>query len=287
MNKTKVTAIVLALAIVLSVAISVHFYSQNLNLNQQKNDVNTKLEMSSLLTQLQFQANAELEKLDSSLVAACQQLSATGLGSDQARTVLSQLAANNSLIVNAATADTNDILIAVEPSQYRSIEGANISDQEQNVQLHATMRPAMSDTIPLVEGFDGVVLVAPIFDINGTFTGSLSIVIDSYTLLNATITPAAKGTPYTFWAMQTDGRIVYDADQPQVGKMLFTDPIYTDYPELLTLGHQISSETAGYGTYQYYKNLASGQVVQKEAFWTTVGIYGAEWRLVVIHVLNA
>jgi hypothetical protein len=287
MNKPKTLAYILVAVLILSIGINVYQYSQNFTLNNQKNDANTKLETSSALTQLQFQINAELEKLDLSLLSACTQLSAVGLNGSQARNVLLNLAASSSLIVNAATVDANDVLVAVEPSQYSSIEGANISNQEQNIQLHETMRPAMSNTIPLVEGFDGVVMVAPIFNANGTFQGSLSIVIQPSALLNATIAPAVEGMSYTLWAMQTDGRIIYDADPAQEGKMLFSDSIYANYPELLTLGHQISSENAGYGTYQYYKTLASGQLVKKEAFWTTIGIYGTEWRLVIIHVVNA
>ena len=86
--------------------------------------------------------------------------------------------------------------------------------------------------------------------------------------------------------MQTDGRIIYDADPAQEGKMLFSDPVYSDYPQLLTLGHQISTDNSGYGTYQYYKTLASADLVKKEGFWTTIGIYGTEWRLVIVHILT-
>jgi hypothetical protein len=285
MQKAKAITYLMITLLILSMGINVYQYSQNSDLNNQKQDANTKLEMSSLLTQLQFQINTELEKLDSNLISACAQLSITELQSNETRTILSELAVANSLIVNAATADINDTIVAVEPNPYSSIEGANISDQEQNIKMHETMRPAMSNTIHLVEGFDGVVIVAPIFNANGAFKGSLSIVVQPSALLNATIAPALKGTAYTMWAMQVDGRIIYDADPAQEGKMLFSDPVYADYPELLTLGHQISSEKAGYGTYQYYKTLASGQVVKKGGFWTTIGICGTEWRLVIIHVL--
>jgi hypothetical protein len=286
MNKTNAVVYLLLVTLLATTSFGVFQYAQNFNLTEQNNNANLKLEMSAKLTQLQFQINSELQKLDLGVQAACKQLSNAGLDGEQARVVLSKLVTNNSLIVNAATCNVNDTIIAVEPSTYGSIEGINIGDQEQNVQLHASLKPAMSNTIHLVEGFDGVVMVAPIFESANVFMGSLSIVIEPSALLNATIAPAAQGMPYTLWAMQIDGRIIYDADPSQEGLMLFSDPVYVDYPELLTLGHQIANEASGFGTYQYHRTLASESVVKKEGFWTTMGIYGSEWRLVIVHVVN-
>ncbi len=245
--------------------------------------------MSTLLIEAQSKINGALEELDASLLYACQQLSSTGLNGEQARSILSGLVADNALIVNAATADVKDILVAVEPSEYKNIEGEDISDQEQNVRLHQTMQPAMSDMIPLVEGFPGVVLVAPIFDASGKFMGSLSLVIQPSTLVGAIVEPSIDGTSYSMWAMQTNGTLIFDPDPEQQGKNLFTDAIYADHPEVQAFTQNVASEPAGYGTYQFYNtNLAddSKQVVQKEAYWTTIGIYGTQWRLVIVHALN-
>lgn len=285
----KPLAYLLIAALILTVGINVYQYNQNLGLSKQKDDVNTRQEMLSLLTGLQFQINGELEKLDQALQSACGKLSTAGLQGSQARATLSELVANNSLIVNAAASDINDILVAVEPSTYNSIEGEDISGQEQNMQLHQTMRPAMSNMIPLVEGFNGVVMVAPIFDVSGKFMGALSIVIQPSILLKAAIAPAKEDTSYSMWAMQTNGTLIYDPDPAQQGRNLLTDPIYLNYTEVQVFTRHVSDEQAGYGTYQYYNtNLddASGHVVSKEAYWATIGIYGAQWRLVVVHITS-
>ncbi len=203
--------------------------------------------------------------------------------------ILMGLVSNNSLIVNAATCDAKDVLVAVEPSSYSSIEGEDIADQEQNIGMHQTMRAAMSNMIPLVEGFPGVVMVAPIFDGNGQFIGALSIVIYP----NAVIAPIAEekinGTPYAMWAMQTNGTLIYDPDPQQQGKNLFTDPAYAGYTSVQAFAHDVAAQRSGYGSYQYYNsNLDNSQkqVVNKEAYWATIGIYGTEWRLVITHVTN-
>lgn len=287
----KSRTIVYSLIIVMVVSLGVNAYQWNMNftLIQQKDDLAAQQEMTSLLIQAQSSINAQLEKLDSSLQTACQRLSTTGLTGTQDRIVLSDLVGNNSLIVNAATSDINDILVAVEPSEYNSIEGQDISNQAQNVQLHQTMRPAMSNMIPLVEGFPGVVMVAPIFDSNGKYMGSLSIVIHPSLLIGTIVESPINGTPYSMWVMQTNGTLIYDPDPQQQGRNLFTDPIYTNYTEVQTFTHQVSDKQSGYGTYQYYNtNLdnASKQVISKEAYWTTIGIYGTEWRLVIVHAIN-
>ena len=275
----------MAAVLIGSLAFNVYQFTQTSESNRQKDAVSARLQMSSILTQLQFQANAEFGKLNSSLLSACAQLSTAGLNSSQARTILSSLA-EEQFVINAATCNPNDIIEAVEPAQYSSIEGADISDQEQNVRMHQTLQSTMSDAIPLVEGFDGVVMVAPIFDANQTFAGSLSIVFQPNELLNATIAPAVEDTPFSLFAMQIDGRVLYDADPAQEGKMTFTDPSYANYPELLALAHVVAAEPSGYGTYNFPQTLASAEPVHKEAYWTTIGIYGTEWRLLILHTMN-
>lgn len=103
----------------------------------------------------------------------------------------------------------------------------------------------MSDIILLVEGFYGVVMVAPIFNANATFTGSLSIVIQSSDLIKSLVFPTLDGTPYSMWAMQTNGTLIYDPDPAQQGKNLFTDPIYVSYTAVQTFTGHVSGEQAG------------------------------------------
>lgn len=287
MNKTKTISFVLTAFLVLSLGTNFYLYSQNRSVSEQNSVENAKLEMSRVLTQVQLQVNMKLEELDSSLKFACAQLSTTDLQNSQARSILSELAENNSLVVNAATSDASDVLLAVEPSQYRGIEGEDIANQEQNIQMHQTMRPAMSTMILLAEGFYGVMMVAPIFNVNGAFVGSLSLVIQPYELIQSAIVPVIEGTPYSMWAMQTNGTLLYDPDPLQQGKNLFTDPIYVNYPTVQAFTRQVADAQAGYGTYQYHQGTVAGEIVSKEAYWATAGIYGTHWRLVILHVLDS
>jgi hypothetical protein len=147
----------------------------------------------------------------------------------------------------------------------------------------------MSDMIPLVEGFPGVVMVSPVFDTNGKMIGSLSIVIQPRALIQKYVMPAIADGKYSMWSMQTNGTLIFDPDPAQQDKNLLTDPIYADYPEVQAFTHHVAEQPSGYGTYKYFdKNLDddSGRVISKEAYWATIGIFNAEWRLVIVHFLE-
>lgn len=88
--------------------------------------------------------------------------------------------------------------------------------------------------------------------------------------------------------MQVNGTLIYDADPAQEGKNLLTDSIYADSPDLQTFVNQVAAAPSGYGTYTFYdKNIDddSKTMVEKEAYWTTIGIFNTEWRLVITRTL--
>ncbi len=90
-------------------------------------------------------------------------------------------------------------------------------------------------------------------------------------------------SPYQLWCMDEEGRIVYDEDPKQVGKMLFSDAFYADFPELLSLGERIAKTPRGLG---YYRFRAKGgdEITQKIAAWETLHpIEGVTWKLVVTY----
>lgn len=281
MTKTKLLVSILIIVLVASLALNIY----QLGTISSLTNPNKKEEMASLLIEDESSINAELKKLDTVISNACQQLSITGLTGTAAEKVLSDIYAQNSdLIVNAATADKNDILLAVQPSNYSGIIGEDIKSQEQNIEMHKTMRPAVSNLISLVEGFPGVVMVAPVFNTEGLFIGSLSIVFLPYELIHPIVEDSVQGI-YTIYALQKNGTLIYD-DSPEQGKNVFTDEEYQGYTELQTFIHNVVDTQSGYGTYSYFDDLApSRPLVNKEAFWTTIGIYNTDWRLVIAHTL--
>jgi hypothetical protein len=281
MAKVKLLVSILLIILVASLVFNIYQGSTISSLTSE----NRKEEMASYLIHDAASINSELLKLDNAISKACQQLSSTGLTGVEAEKVLNDIYLQNSdIIVNAATADRNDILLAVQPSNYSDIVGEDIRSQEQNIEMHQTMRPAVSNLIQLVEEFPGIVMVAPVFNIEGVFIGSLSIVFLPYELIHPIVKDSVQGI-YTIYALQSNGTLIYD-DSPEQGKNIFTDDEYQGYTELQTFIHNVVDTQSGYGTYSYFDDLKpSRPLVNKEAFWTTIGIYNTDWRLVIAHTL--
>jgi hypothetical protein len=293
-DKLKLLSAVLIAALAISIGASVYVESQNAALTDQKNLLSSenaaqaaRLDMVSLLSQMQVQTETELQQMGSSLVYASQQLSSTGLSGDQARALTSALASSSSFTIEAATQNLSRTMITVEPAAFHSSEGKTIGTQKWlNTNPNGDITPSMTPLLPLITGHNGISLAAPVFDQNKTLIGTVSIAFDQAALLNAVIAPLVNGTDYAVTVTQTNSTIIYDTDSSQIGKDLM-DPIYASYPELLSFATRVALESAGYGTYKFTLSDDSGQVVSKECYWTTINAYGGQWRLAIIHPLNA
>ncbi len=285
MGKLKSAAILIVAILIISIGVNVYFVNQNASLSNQKADSQIKLDMVDILNQAQVNIQAELKQIGDSLIYASEQLSYTGINGSQADTILNNLVANSSFIINAATENLDNLIVAVEPANW-SIEGKNVGQQTYlNPNPYGEITPVMTPVIPLQSGMNGNSLVAPVFNSNKELIGVLSVIFDPSTLIKASVSAAITGKPYELIGMQLDGLMVYDSDPAQQWNNLFTTPAYANSTSLLTLGHQIVKEPSGYGTYTY--NLTgTTQMVQKECCWTTISAYGQEWRLTIVHSLN-
>jgi len=82
--------------------------------------------------------------------------------------------------------------------------------------------------------------------------------------------------------MQPDGMIIYDQDKAEIGKMLFSDPIYAGYGNLLNLGKRIAASPAGEGSYVFLAPALKDKVI-KNAVWQTIRLHDREWRVVLAY----
>jgi len=284
MNRAKMLAAVLGVVLIISLGVNVYLGVENASLQGKAKE----LEMISLLTQVQSQVTAELKKIGGSVTYAAQQLSTSGLSGDQAQTILSALAANSSFIIDALTADTNNNVVTVMPQTYSNLTNTYLGNPDYiNTNYRANIEPTMTSVIPLIEGFNGTVIFSPIFDEKNQFIGTVNVAFKPSVLLDPAVSSALAGTPYELWAIQTNGLVLYDSSHlNEIGLMLFSDPILSHYPETLTVMHRIVNEPSGHATYQYPTTLGSDQLMNKEAQWKTIGSYGCEWRLTIVHTIN-
>lgn len=236
-----------------------------------------------ILSALAWKITVQLTKMDQNLARVARRFSEKGVPTAEERKLLADLCHSSPYAVDCSFVDRSGRMVLVEPPEYSEFAGSDISSQKQVVRLHKTHEPIMSHAFKAVEGFDAVDLEQPVLSPGGELEGSVSMLIRHDLLLWSILAPVLRGTAMEAFVMQPDGRILYDEDEEEVGRMLFTDPLYQPFPQLLALGFLIAREKNGAGSYSF-KQKGSKRLVKKDAHWTTVELHGTEWRLVLMHV---
>jgi hypothetical protein len=219
--------------------------------------------------------------IDNATSNAAMALGKTGISGPDANAVLGEAVASNPTVLTAITIDTEGTVLSTEPESAKVLIGQDIGDQAVVQQALETRQPLMSELFPLVQGGDAVVIEYPVFGSDGRFTGVVSTAFSPYDLVAPIADNATAGTPYSFMVAQPDGRVLYDPDPHEVGKETFNETLYAEFPGVLEFARQYAENSSGYATYSFY-DTGFGKVVNKEAFWTTVGLHGTEWRVIVI-----
>jgi eukaryotic-like serine/threonine-protein kinase len=284
MSKTKLLSIVLAVALITSICANIYLVNQTLN--NQTDPAKTRVDMVATLTAAQTSINSAVRRIGESLIYASEQLSTAGISGAQAETILTALAANSSFIINAATENLDNTIVAVAPANWSYIEGRNVGEQTYlNPNPIGEITPVMSPVVPVQSDTMGNIMAAPIFNHEKELIGYISVIFDPSTLISTSALGALANKPYELIGMQLDGLMIYDSDPAQQWRNMFTDPAYASFTSLLELGHKVVDAPSGYGTYSF-NLIDSSQVVSKECYWTTVTAYGEEWRLALNHALT-
>jgi len=264
--------------------------------NRNLSATDSEEDMSSILLRFQADVQGSLTDLDFDVANAAQNLSTTGLEGDAAREVLSKLLDTNSNLVEASTFSKEGKIIVAECRECEGSEGADISSQEVVADFLKTKTPTFSKQLLLAEGYNGTVLEYPVISQQGEFLGGASAIIEPDKLLDSLASPLlqfndstqSNTTDYTFWVMDLDGLLLYDEDSSQIGRNLLEDPLYESFPSLLELVEQrIMTERSGHGYYSFFQETGGNEAeVTKECYWTTTGLHGTEWRLVINKVIQ-
>jgi ABC-type uncharacterized transport system substrate-binding protein len=251
-------------------------------LTKQLQTYNSEKKKPSILLQMALtDVSTALATLDNALYEATERVSES-LGSEEAiRNVMKELLASRTGIVDVTFIDHNGIMTWVEPAEYRGHEGTDIGDQEQVIRLFATKKPVLSDVFLAVEGFPAMDLEWPVFGDDGALVGSLSVLLKPEAFFSAIADPESF-SPSEFWVMHPSGTIVHDQDREEIGRNLFTDPLYTDFEDLRKLGEAIASEESGEGVYTFFAG-GTDTVITKKTLWKTVSLHGTELKLILTY----
>ncbi len=225
---------------------------------------------------------AALDRLDGDTATAATALGPTDMTGNETRRVLRELALASPAVIDATAVSKDGVMLTVEPAEYASAEGADISAQEQVRRLRATQKPVMSGVFATVEGVNATDLEHPVFAPSGQFNGSASLLFQPTSLLTIAVREALAGRSAEVFVMDTDGIVLYDRDATEVGTNTFTDARYSGNQELLAVANRMQTEPEGAGSYTFAAE-GSATPVRKEVAWTSVGLHGTEWRVVAVN----
>ncbi len=242
------------------------------------------VEMSDLmpvLKQVKKDINTTLSEIDKDLKAAAKSLSAVDLKSDDARKILNGLRKFRPYVVAEIITNPDGVNITIEPEEYRKYEESESKNISHIVKLLKDKQPALSDVYTTTEGIDAVSVGYPIFSDKGELLGAVRMLVKHEMFLK----PLADGKPCKVWIMQPNGLIIYDPDTEEIGKNIFTDPLYKPFEDLKSFSKTVALSNSGAGSYDFYAGgLEDKTLAKKIAVWDTVGLYGTEWRVVAMEI---
>jgi hypothetical protein len=223
---------------------------------------------------------AEFATLDQKMAAAVVYMSSINLDTTLVRAKLLELVNEFPTIIEFAQITSAGIMKIIEPAIYHGAQGSDISSQDHVIKAFETKLPVLSLQFLAVEGFYASVVLHPIIK-NGSVAGGLTALFYPEEILGHIMNPLCEGQTFELLVMQKGGRILYDQNTAEIGLNLFTDPLYKDFPELITAGNKMDAEDSGTTSYSFFKT-GTTQVVSKLTYWTTYELYGTQWKLVWI-----
>jgi hypothetical protein len=223
-----------------------------------------------------------LDQIDASLASAIARHEADGKESSGIREMLTSFIEENPDVVDASFVDHKGVLRQIEPADYKNLENLDISAREHVAAMLKTRTPVFSGGFLSFEGFLAVELAHPLHDGDQNFIGSISAFLRPELLIRPLLRKSAIPTDFELWIMQPDGMILFDQDEEEIGKMLFSDALYADYESLLDLGRRIASSPSGKGNYIFNAPGSQEKVIKRTA-WRTVRLHDREWRVVLAY----
>ncbi|MFA6618825.1 MAG: cache domain-containing protein [Candidatus Neomarinimicrobiota bacterium] len=221
-----------------------------------------------------------LNKIDASTAKCINETNTDWTSEEEIRDLLKNILDKNQGIFEATFITLEGILRYIEPADYKNFENSDISMQEHVIALRKDPKPVFSTGFEAVEGFLAVDLAYPVYDKDNKLLASISLPIRPELLVKPLLKKSMIPDDYELWIMQTDGMIIFDQDQDEIGKILFSDPMYAKYESLLALGKKISANTQGEGSYVYLATDTDEKMV-KNVMWQTLKFYECEWRVVL------
>jgi serine/threonine-protein kinase len=196
------------------------------------------------------------------------------------RSALDQLHASHPEIEAFFITTPNGKIIASSSSTIISQDEANLTVHPIKLKNYGEIY--VSKAFRTANGENASVIQMPIRR-QSTFKGMLSADMRMDKVVPTAIGFDPLKSEYQVWCMRPDGYILYDEDKNQVGRYLFTDEMFANFPELLALGQRMKEEPWGIGHYTFTAR-DQETIIYKIAAWDTfTPTPEINWKIVVTY----
>ncbi|MGW8169000.1 MAG: cache domain-containing protein [Sulfurovaceae bacterium] len=224
----------------------------------------------------------KLDQIDRSMSKLINKSNINIKNESEVRKLLISILDANPDVIEASFIDKQGFLRHIEPSDYKNFENIDISDQKHVIALRKKSMPIFSSSFKAVEGFLSVDIAYPLYDNQKNLNGSISALIRPDLLIKSILKKSTIPDDYELWIMQPDGTLIYDQDSDEIGRNLFSDPMYAEYESLLALGKKVASTPSGSGSYIFLAPGSKEKVI-KNVIWQSVKLHGREWRVALAY----
>lgn len=242
------------------------------------------VEMNRIIATVSGNIISGLTNLDEKNAISAEKIGKDGIDADNVTGYLNDKIRSTPSTISSLVIDPDGRVVAAAPRIFEDIVGDDISDQEIVRYANEVQHPVVSEVFLMKEGFYGISQSYPIFDENGDYLGYTDITYRPEVFLRQFIIPVVEENPYDIMIMQTDGLLVYESDEEEIGKNALTDPLYSD-PQVHQAALDMTANRSGIVTYQFW-NHKWDKTITRQAVWDTLTFDDQEWRIVVIRDLN-
>jgi len=237
-------------------------------------------------TRLEISLGTVVDQLQSSLEEIAQKALAVvetkndWTGEMPTREVMQSLLRENPMVVDVAFIDSKGIMRYIEPPEYQNAEGTNIMGQAHISKLFQKQQPILSEAFFCEEGFLAASMIFPLKNKENELQGAISLLLRPELIIGQILKKIEVPKDVELVVMEPGGRLLFDDDAKEIGRLLFEDPLYSDYESLLKLGRTMQQNWSGKGDY-IFESRGGEQKTLKTASWDSTDIFGTRWRVLV------
>jgi hypothetical protein len=178
-------------------------------------------------------------------------------------------------VIDCITIDPSGVVREVEPASYKNVKGKNLLGQEHVKDTIDTKHYSGFHFIHAVEGLYGIDSEMPVFDRNGKFLGTVSLMFNSTQFFGKILAPFQIPGNSKIWVSKADdSTILYETDSSQI-LLNKSSSMYQAYPSVLKLADRMSIERTGYETYEFLDK-SHNETIKKGCYWTTIPNMGTQ-----------